>query len=167
MGSLFSAAPNSLLFPVYQSKQEGWVLPWSREAEGPGKLHSRTCLLGLCVDRHTGGQTADKLNPLLAFGTPVWSLRMAGTWVQVLVDCGVSQRSNPEGGGVTGPVCADGAQSLVAWALGTDHRGQLCLLHGGLPLPAMAFMLRRPQISPFPRLSLMKMHPSWKEKWLR
>lgn len=69
--------------------------PWSsglslgrRFTEGPGKPHSQLCPLGLCVKGHLGGQTRNELIPLLTLGTPLWSLRTAGTGVQVLMEYG-------------------------------------------------------------------------------
>lgn len=57
---------------MHQCKEEGSVL-WNLEAEWLGKAHSHTCPLGLC-GRILRGPDYSKLDPLLAFGTPVQSL---------------------------------------------------------------------------------------------
>lgn len=74
------------------------MVQWAELGEeahrGPGKPHTHPHPLGLCVG-HPGGQARGQLNPLLAFGTPRWSLRMAGTLVQELVEYESLAREHP------------------------------------------------------------------------
>ena len=58
-----------------------------RFTEGLGKPHTHLCSLGLSVEGRWGrGQARSELNPLLTFGTPLWSQSIAGTGLQVLVE---------------------------------------------------------------------------------
>lgn len=78
--------------------------PWSGGLSQRGKgwqrgqgCHTSSPALWDCVSQRTlGGQARGKLNPVLAFETPLQSLRMVGTGVQVLVVQGRIAESSPE-----------------------------------------------------------------------
>ena len=66
-----------------------WAELGRRFTDGLGKPHTHLCPLGLSAEGCWGrGQARSELNPLLTFGTPLWSESIAGTGLQVLVEYG-------------------------------------------------------------------------------